>query len=153
MRVLKILALAVSIALLVAGVASATVRDGLTTVAGTAEDVLASVTDPLPSASPSAEPSTEPSVEPSTEPSTEPVAEPLPEPEPVEYANHGAAVSEVAQSDETATWVNPAGKEITNHGKAVSAVAHSDAGKGGDDGEEDEDDDGAGEAAKGGKDK
>jgi hypothetical protein len=132
MRTLKILALAVIVALVLAGVASAKVRDGMTTVAETAEDVLSAVTDPSPSASPSASPSVDPSVEPSVVPSAEPSIEPSAEPE-ADYANHGAAVSAVARDKEAvATWTNPAGKEITNHGKAVSAVAHSNAGKGGD---------------------
>jgi cytoskeletal protein RodZ len=136
MRLLKILALTLIVALLVAGVASAKVRGSMASVAGTAEDVLSAVTDPTPS--PSADPSTEPSADPSTEPSTQPSAEPSTEPsgeptlaEPAVdgYANHGAAVSEVAKSDATAEWTNPAGKVISNHGQAVRAVAHSDAGK------------------------
>jgi hypothetical protein len=149
MRVFKILALAMAVALLVAGVASAKVRDGLTTVADTADDVLTAVTDPLPSASPSPDPSAEPSINPSAEPSVDPQAEPVSEPEPTDYANHGAEVSEMARSDKTASWTNPAGKVITNHGMAVRAVAHPDAGEqGADDGVED-----AGGAGKGGKDK
>jgi hypothetical protein len=132
MRLLKILALTTLVALVVAGVASAKVRDGMATVAETAEDVLVAVTDPSPSATPSASPSASPSADPSVEPSAEPSVDASEEALP-EYDGHGAAVSAVARDKAAvATWVNPAGKEITNHGKAVSAVARSDAGKGGD---------------------
>ena len=151
MRLLKILALSAVLILVVAGVASAAVRDGLASVAGTAEDVITAVTDSTPSPDPSSEPSTEPSAEPSIEPSAEPAAEPSAEPDEAAPANHGAAVSSVAREhDAVATWVNPAGKEITNHGQAVRAVAHSAAGKhGGEDG----DAQAAGGAGRGSKDK
>jgi hypothetical protein len=147
MRVLKILALTVIVVLLVAGVASAAVRDGLATVADTAEDVLTADTDPSPLPSPADDPTVDPmedpTVEPADDPTDEPTAEPVDESEPTEYADHGAEVSEMARSGETASWTNPAGKVITNHGMAVRAVAHPDA-----DGAE-----AAGGAGKGGKDK
>lgn len=132
MRLLKILALIMVVALVVAGVASAKVRDGMASVADTAEDVLSAVTDPSPSATPSTDESTSPSPSPSAEPSTEPSAEAAPADD-AGYANHGAAVSEVARDKSAvATWINPAGKQITNHGQAVRLVAQSDAGKNGD---------------------
>ncbi len=130
MRLAKTLFLILIATLIVASAASAKVRDGVATVAHTAEDVLAAVADPSPSATPATGPSAPPSVDPSAVPSPEPSVGPPNEPGP-ERDNHGAAVSAVARDkDAVATWVNPAGKEITNHGKAVSAVAKSDAGKG-----------------------
>lgn len=148
MRALKILALAVIVALVVAGVASAKVRDGMTTVAETAEDVLSAVTDPSPSATPIGDETASPAPTPSTSESAEPLAEEPPAEPEMESTNHGAAVSAVARDKEAVgTWTNPAGKVITNHGKAVSDVAKPDAGKNGAD-------DGDGEAAgKAGKDK
>lgn len=138
MPLIRILALAALAAVVVAGVASASVRDGMLTAARTADDVVAAVTDPSPSASPSTDPCATPSALPSGEPSARPSAAPSPlaPAEPEEWSNHGEAVSAIAGDEAAvATWVNPAGKAITNHGKAVSTVAKSDAGKGGGAGE------------------
>jgi hypothetical protein len=116
MRLAKILALALVLTLAVAGVASAKVRGEVRHVADHAASLLASDQE---SEAPEAEPSESPETQAADAPETDEAA-------PAD--NHGGAVSVVAQSDETATWVNPAGKEITNHGMAVKAVARSKAG-------------------------
>ena len=154
MRLLKILALTMIVALVVAGVASAKVRDGMTTVAETAEDVLERGDRPVTVGDAVGEPVRfavgRPVGRAVSRALRGALAEPLAEPE-EDYANHGAAVSAVARDKEAVgTWTNPAGKVITNHGKAVSAVAKSDAGKKGTD---DGDGEAGGEAGKNGKDK
>ncbi len=108
--------------LALAGVASAALRD---VPAGSGEPAVVETPSSLPSDVPSSPPAPAPSELPAATDSgdqgtvqTEAVG------------NHGAAVSAVAQDDETVASKTLAnGKTITNHGVAVSAVARSQAGK------------------------
>lgn len=133
MRIARVLVLVAVVALLLASMASAQVRQEARDMAG---QTLALVVGD--DSTPAADESTEPSPEPS--PLATETAEPSPEPSPeaddtagdagAHPDNHGAAVSTIARDKEavgTKTLAN--GKTVTNHGQAVSAVARSQDGK------------------------
>ncbi len=112
-----------------AGVASASVREEVRSLAST----LATVTElpdgasPSPLSTPAESPTSSP---PSSLPSTEsPPPSVTPSETPATPSNHGEAVSAVARDKEAAgTKTLPNGKTVTNHGMAVSAAAHDKAG-------------------------
>jgi hypothetical protein len=134
MRPLWIVAIVVCCVFAVASVASADLRDEVTSTAGASLALVGVVgDDPVPDPG-------DPSPVPDESES------PVPEPEPSDVAdegnevddgdeadqpaNHGAAVSAVAKDKDAAgTKELKNGKTITNHGQAVSAVARSGAGK------------------------
>ena len=137
MRPLWIVAIIVVGVFALATVASANLRDEVSSAAAATAGLIVSAGD---EASPSPEPSE--SATPEPDESAAPVPDESAAPEPDATAdevgddageqadNHGAAVSAVAQDKGavgTKTLAN--GKTITNHGQAVSTVARSDAGK------------------------
>ncbi len=114
--------------LVLAGVASASMRDEVRSFVAA---VAAVVPDGEVTASPSPEPS--PGVTESSTPAPEPSAASAPEEadEPEPQGTHGAAVSKVAKDkDAVGSKTLANGKTITNHGMAVSAVARDKDGDG-----------------------
>ena len=124
MRPLWIVAAIVCGVLVLAGVASASMRDevrslfpAVATVAPVADESWSPSPEPRPSAPESATPS--PTL---SETTASAEADHQTEAE----GNHGAAVSQVARDKEAvATKTLPNGKTITNHGMAVSAMARA----------------------------
>ncbi len=127
MRPLWIVAAIVCGVLVLAGVASASMRDevrslfpAVTAVAPVADDASSPLPEPGPSAPESATPSPTPS---------ETTVSVKADDETQAEGSHGAAVSQVARNrGAVATKTLPNGKTITNHGMAVSAVARAKAG-------------------------
>lgn len=131
MRPLGIVAAIACGVLALAGVASASVREEVRSLAST----LATVAAPSDAASPSPLSSSLPPEPPlpsplSMVPSSEsPPASPTPNESTDDPRNHGQAVSAIAK-DEEAVGIKtlPNGKTVTNHGMAVSAAARDKAG-------------------------
>ena len=129
MRPLWIVAIIVVGVFALATVASANLRDEVSSAAAATAGLIVSAGD---EASPSPEPSESATPEPDESAAPEPdaTADEVGDDAGEQADNHGAAVSAVAQDKGavgTKTLAN--GKTITNHGQAVSTVARSDAGK------------------------
>ena len=129
MRPLWIVAIIVVGVFALATVASANLRDEVSSAAAATAGLIVSAGD---EASPSPEPSESATPEPDESAAPEPdaTADEIGDDAGEQADNHGAVVSAVAQDKGavgTKTLAN--GKTITNHGQAVSTVARSDAGK------------------------
>jgi len=128
MRPLRVVAAVVCGVFVLAGAASASVREEVRSLAGSVAAVASMPDDAVPSLEPSPS-DVSPSPDPSLEGTESAPGEETPASLPSETAtlarNHGAAVSAVARNKEaTGEKTLPNGKVITNHGMAVSAAAH-----------------------------